>query len=464
MASTTPLLAVSAARLLVTVLILVAVVAAGTSVEAASVTVTWNTPTTNADGTPLTDLAEYRIYLGTAVPTCPGGSFHPVSSPTTTPGSGQTVSARVTALNAGTTYFARITAADFDGNESACSSSASGVAQPDFDVTPTTTTSFGSVAVNGTVDRTFTVQSTSRASISGTASVGAPFSIVSGGSFSLQPGDSQTVTVRFQPTTVGSFAGNVNFLADSESVSRGVSGAGVTGGPTAPPPSPTAPPAEAGSPSVTQLAADAGGVTFAIAWAPASGAASYSYVGAFFDGTAVQTGTLTAPSMQLRMPYHVSGAAFSGFVCIRSIGATGLQSIDQSCNAMPVPARSGSSPTLPPAPGALTVTRTATDASGATFTVSWSTVSGATSYRYVAAFNDGSATRQGTVTSRSFQLRMPYHVSGAAFGAAVCIRSVNAAGQSTDQSCGAVPVPARPVAPAPAPEPAPTPDYGWGVG
>jgi hypothetical protein len=66
-------------------------------------------------------------------------------------------------------------------------------------------------------------------------------------------------------------------------------------------------------------------------------------------------------------------------------------------------------------------------------------------------------------------LRMPYHASGAAFGAAVCIRSVNAAGQqSTDQSCAPVSVPARPVAPAPAPapapEPAPTPDYGWGTG
>jgi len=429
------------------------------------VTVTWNAPTTNADGTPLTDLAEYRIYLGTAVPTCPGGSFHPVSSPTTTPGSGQTVSARVTALNAGTTYFARITAADFDGNESACSSSASGVAQPDFDVTPTTTTSFGSVAVNGTVDRTFTVQSTSRASISGTASVGAPFSIVSGGSFSLQPGDSQTVTVRFRPTAVGSFAGNVNFVAGSDSVSRGVSGSATAGG-TSPPPSPTDPPAASGSPSVTQLVADAGGVTFAIAWAPAGGAASYGYVAAFNDGSALQQGTVTATSLQLRMPYHVS-AALGGFVCIRSIGATGLQSTDQSCNAVP-PANPGSSPP-PLAPGAPSVTRTATAASGVTFTIAWGAVSGATSFRWVAAFNDGSATQQGTVTSRSFQLRMPYHASGAAFGAAVCIRSVNATGQqSTDQACSPVSVPARSVAPPPPPPPPPPEpppnDYGWGIG
>ena len=94
-----------------------------------------------------------------------------------------------------------------------------------------------------------------------------------------------------------------------------------------------------------------------------------------------------------------------------------------------------------------------------TFTIAWGAVSGATSYRYVAAFTDGSASQQGTVTARSFQLRMPYHSSGAAFGAVVCIRSVNATGQqSTNQSCSPVPVPARPVAPPPPPE------YGWGVG
>jgi len=129
-------------------------------------------------------------------------------------------------------------------------------------------------------------------------------------------------------------------------------------------------------------------------------------------------------------------------------------------------------PPPPPAPGAPSVTRTAADASGVTFRIAWGAVSGATSYRYSAAFNDGTAPQQGTITGLlSFQLRMPYHASGAAFGATVCIRSVNATGQqSTAQSCSAVPVPARPVAapppppPPPPPDPAPTPDYGWGVG
>ncbi len=560
MAWTISLPATTGARLVAAVLSVLAVAAAGVSAEAASLSMTWNAPSTNADGSPLDDLAGYRIYLGTSVPGCPGESFHTVSSPTTTPAAGQTVSTSVTALNPGTTYFARITAVDTSGNESGCSSSASGVAQGDFDVTPAASTSFGSVAVGGTEDRTFTVQNTGSASLSGGASVGAPFSIVSGASLSLAPGASQTITVRFQPTSAGSFAGNVVFTAGGDTVSRGVSGSTTGGGPITPPP-PAGALTVPGSPSVTVLAADAGGVTLAVAWSAAGGAASYSYVAAFTDGSAAQQGTVTAPSLQLRMPYHASGAAASGFVCIRSVSATGQQSAGYACNAVSVPARpAGSStpavpavsglapasapagsaaltltvdgsgfvassgvrwngaartttfvsatqlraaitaadlatarsvwvtvvtpapgggtsgaatftttpPPPPPAPGAPSVTRTATSSTTVTFTIAWGPVSGATSYRWSAAFNDGSAARQGTVTARSFQLQMPYHASGAAFGAAVCIWSVNASGQqSTTQACSAVSVPARPAtAPPPSapPPPPPPPDWGWGAG
>ena len=216
---------------LIVMLVLAGVVASAVDVDAASLTLRWTAPTTNADGTPLNDLASYRIYLGTSSPACPSASFFTVSSPTSTPTSGQTVSTGVTALTAGTTYFARVTAVDSSGNESACSAAASGVAQPDFSVTPSTTTNFGSVATGSTADRTFTVQNTSGASISGTASIGAPYSILSGGSYSLAPGASQTVTVRFAPTAAGTFAGNVNFTASGDSISRAVSGS-ATGGTT----------------------------------------------------------------------------------------------------------------------------------------------------------------------------------------------------------------------------------------
>ena len=54
---------------------------------------------------------------------------------------------------------------------------------------------------------------------------------------------------------------------------------------------------------------------------------------------------------------------------------------------------------------------------------------GVTSYRYSAAFDDGTADQRGTVAVRSIQLRMPYHVSGAAMGGFACIYPVTAAGQ-----------------------------------
>jgi hypothetical protein len=94
-------------------------------------------------------------------------------------------------------------------------------------------------------------------------------------------------------------------------------------------------------------------------------------------------------------------------------------------------------------PGNPAVTLLGTDATGATFGLAWSAASGATSYQYIDAFADGSAAQQGVVPGPSMQLRMPYHRSGGAFGAFVCIRAVNAAGLSADYACAAVPVPAR---------------------
>jgi hypothetical protein len=86
------------------------------------------------------------------------------------------------------------------------------------------------------------------------------------------------------------------------------------------------------------LSADAIGVTFAFAWSPGSGAVSYAYTVAFGDGTAAQQGSVTAPSLQLRVPYHASGAAVGGYICVQSVNAAG-QTSGLSCNAVPVPAR-----------------------------------------------------------------------------------------------------------------------------
>ena len=65
-----------------------------------------------------------------------------------------------------------------------------------------TTRSFGSIAVGVTTNQSFTVQNTGAGTLSGNASVPAPFSIVSGSSYSLGAGQSNIVTVRYSPTAV----------------------------------------------------------------------------------------------------------------------------------------------------------------------------------------------------------------------------------------------------------------------
>ncbi len=210
-------------------LVLISIVVGALNAEAASVTLAWTEPTTNADGTPLTDLAGYRVYLGTAVPPpCPDASFDAVAALSSTPTIGESVAYQVPGLTAGVTYFAVVTAVDLSGNESSCSGAASGAARADLSVSPAGAVNLGSTTVGAAVDTTFTVQNTTGSSLTGTASVGAPFSVVSGGSFSLAPSASRTVIVRLLSTTVGSFASNVNFTANGDTVSRTVTGSAVS--------------------------------------------------------------------------------------------------------------------------------------------------------------------------------------------------------------------------------------------
>ncbi len=86
---------------------------------------------------------------------------------------------------------------------------------------------FGNVNVGSSADKNFTVQNTGGSTLEGSASTSAPFSIVSGGSYSLAGGQSQTVTVRFSPTSAGSFAGNVSFTGGA-GATKAVTGTGVS--------------------------------------------------------------------------------------------------------------------------------------------------------------------------------------------------------------------------------------------
>jgi subtilisin family serine protease len=99
------------------------------------------------------------------------------------------------------------------------------VAMPVISVSPNSV-NFGGVNVGGSADRTFTVQNVGGGVLTGNATTNAPFAIVSGSSYSLSAGQSQTVTVRFSPTSAETFLGNVN-LTGGGGASLAVSGTGV---------------------------------------------------------------------------------------------------------------------------------------------------------------------------------------------------------------------------------------------
>src|SRR2546430_15062859 len=98
------------------------------------------------------------------------------------------------------------------------------VPPPTINVTPSSR-SFGGVRVGGSEDLTFNVQNTGGGVVSGTATVGGPFLVVSGGSYSLSAGQSQRVTVRFSPTSAGTFSSNVTF-SGAGGTTRAVTGTG----------------------------------------------------------------------------------------------------------------------------------------------------------------------------------------------------------------------------------------------
>src|SRR6266581_4443474 len=132
-------------RLLASIVVVAAVHLLACSVRAGILDATWNAPTTNADGSLVTNLASHRVYLGT-FPPCPTSSFLAVpfiasALAPDTPAPDTVVSAALTGLVTGTVYFVQVTAVDASGNESDCSSLASGVARPDpADAIPPTVT------------------------------------------------------------------------------------------------------------------------------------------------------------------------------------------------------------------------------------------------------------------------------------------------------------------------------------
>ncbi|HZO38874.1 MAG TPA: fibronectin type III domain-containing protein [Methylomirabilota bacterium] len=128
----------------------------------------WTAPTTNTDGSALTDLSYYRIYYGTSNSPCRDGAFFVVASPTPMPQPNQAQSFQLTGLTTASIYNVSITAVNTGGNESFCSEIASAIARDDstgiatgqdhsatgFVTTPTDQSVHGSVATPTVQDHT----------------------------------------------------------------------------------------------------------------------------------------------------------------------------------------------------------------------------------------------------------------------------------------------------------------------
>ncbi len=85
---------------------------------AGKISLAWDAPTTNSDGSPLTDLAGYYVYYGTAS----GVYGSPVDAKNVT-------TYTLTGLTPGQTYFIAVTAYDTSQNQSQLSEEVSGVAK-----------------------------------------------------------------------------------------------------------------------------------------------------------------------------------------------------------------------------------------------------------------------------------------------------------------------------------------------
>ena len=74
---------------------------------------------------------------------------------------------------------------------------------------------FGSVQVGSNAAALFTVQNKGGGILTGSATVSSPFAVISGGSYNLPSGQTQTVTVRYSPNSAGSHSNDLIFTGGS---------------------------------------------------------------------------------------------------------------------------------------------------------------------------------------------------------------------------------------------------------
>jgi hypothetical protein len=93
------------------------------------------------------------------------------------------------------------------------------VSTPAIAVTPPSL-DFGTVDVGASVSKTFTVKNVGSGRLTGQATTAAPYQIVSDKTYNLTANQSQTITVRFAPSSAGTFHNTINFSSDGDASVR----------------------------------------------------------------------------------------------------------------------------------------------------------------------------------------------------------------------------------------------------
>jgi fibronectin type 3 domain-containing protein len=307
---TSPFLAVYVAVLILTLLLATPKAFAGT------VTLAWDAPTTNEDGTPLTDLAGYNVYYGTSS-----------STYTQVKDAGTATTYDVTNLTVGTTYYFSVKARDYSGNESIFSNEVSATVSatpiPDILVTDSVAPSddlqipLGSVTVGNYTDQSITVTNDGNAdlvidSVAQNDPLALPFSIQTDTCTgqSLAPAANCSITVRFAPSSTGPWSDSLDVASndpDEGAVTVSVSGSGTSA------PTPDITLTDSVAPS-NDLQIPFGSVTEG-SWADQT-------VTVKNDGNADLTITSVAQSNPLGSPFSIQASTCSGQVLVPAASCT----------------------------------------------------------------------------------------------------------------------------------------------
>ena len=218
-----------------------------TAVFADDVTLVWDAPIDNEDGTPLTDLAGFNVYYGTQ---SRGGAVYPSEfSYDSVEGAGNVTSYQINNLTDGLTYYFSITAVNASGNESRFSDELSLTLSlpfpvPDIVVSDSISPAgdyqipFGDVTVGSPLQQHVTITNNGNAdlmigNIAQNNPVVLPFSILndSCSGQSIAPSSNCTLTVRFAPYSTGSLNDSFDIPSDDPdegTVTLSVSGTGLS--------------------------------------------------------------------------------------------------------------------------------------------------------------------------------------------------------------------------------------------